>query len=70
MARNIDVLFDDRNMRPGSIFADHDLMGIPYRIVVGERGLENNVVEFKARTEKDAQDISIEQLDTMFDSFI
>lgn len=69
LERKIDVLFDDRNMRPGSIFADHDLIGIPYRIVVGERGLENNAVEFKARTEKDAQNISIDQLEEMLASF-
>lgn len=66
--RNIDVLFDDRNARPGSIFADHDLIGIPHRIVVGERGLENNVVEFKSRTEKDAQNISVEQLEELLDN--
>lgn len=61
--RNIEVLFDDRNARPGSIFADHDLIGIPYRIVVGERGLENNVVEFKARREKEAKDLTMDQLE-------
>ena len=69
-ARNIDVLFDDRNARPGSIFADHDLIGIPYRIVVGERGLENNVVEFKVRTEKEAQDIHVDELEAMLNNLL
>ena len=61
--KNIEVIFDDRNLRPGAMFADHDLMGIPYRIVVSERGLKAGTVEFKSRTEKDAQDIPVEQLE-------
>lgn len=44
-----DVLWDDRDVRPGSMFADMDLIGIPHRIVVGEKGLENNAIEYKHR---------------------
>ena len=43
-------LLDDRGERPGVMFAESDLMGIPHRIVVGERGLAENKVEYKART--------------------
>jgi len=53
----IDVLLDDRGERPGVMFAESDLMGIPYRVVVGERGLAENKVEFKARTESEAQNL-------------
>ena len=45
---------DDRDERPGVKFKDADLIGIPYRIVVGKKGLAEQKVELKARTEKDA----------------
>ena len=48
-ALGLDVLVDDRNERPGVKFKDADLIGIPYRIVVGEKGLADGVVELKAR---------------------
>lgn len=56
-AAGVEVLFDDRDERPGVKFKDADLLGIPFRLVVGGRGLEKGVVEFKARTEKDAEEI-------------
>ena len=49
-AAGIDVLYDDRDARPGVKFADAELLGIPHRIVVGERGLERGVLEYKPRT--------------------
>jgi prolyl-tRNA synthetase len=51
----IEVLYDDRDVRPGEKFADADLMGIPYRIVVSEKTLANNQYEVKSRTEDTAQ---------------
>ncbi|ABA57409.1 Prolyl-tRNA synthetase [Nitrosococcus oceani ATCC 19707] len=48
-AAGFEVLLDDRQLRPGVIFADMDLIGIPYRLVISERGLENNTVEYKRR---------------------
>ncbi|NBR08018.1 MAG: proline--tRNA ligase, partial [Planctomycetes bacterium] len=44
-----DVLLDDRKERPGVMFADHDLIGIPHRIVIGEKSLANGEVEYKHR---------------------
>jgi prolyl-tRNA synthetase len=44
-----EVLFDDRDERPGVMFADMDLIGIPHRLVIGERGLHKGVVEYKGR---------------------
>jgi len=57
----IDVLFDDRNTRPGVMFADMDLIGIPHRIVLGERGLDKGVVEFKSRRETEAREMTPQQ---------
>ena len=47
----IDVLFDDRGLRPGVSFADMELMGIPHRLVLGERGLDNGLIEYKRRAD-------------------
>lgn len=44
-----DVLYDDRQERPGVLFADADLIGIPHRLILGEKGLDANIVEYKAR---------------------
>lgn len=47
----IEVLLDDRDARPGVMFADAELIGIPHRLVVGERSLKNNEIEYRARSE-------------------
>jgi prolyl-tRNA synthetase len=54
-AAGIEVLFDDRDARPGVMFADAELIGIPHRVVIGERGLKNGEVEYRARTDSDNQ---------------
>jgi prolyl-tRNA synthetase len=59
----VEVLYDDRDARPGEKFADADLMGIPYRVVVSEKNLANEQYEVKSRTETE-----VEYLD--FDSVI
>ncbi|HEX6927617.1 MAG TPA: proline--tRNA ligase, partial [Gammaproteobacteria bacterium] len=59
IAAGIDVLFDDRDVRPGVMFADMELIGIPHRIVVGERGLKNGVVEYKNRRDADSREIAL-----------
>lgn len=56
----IEVLFDDRDERPGVKFADADLTGIPLRVVIGERGLKNGVVEFKHRTDAQPEEIGVD----------
>ena len=50
-AAGIDVLLDDRDERPGVMFADMELIGIPHRITIGERGLKNGEIEYQARTD-------------------
>ena len=52
-ARGIDVLYDDRKERPGVKFKDADLVGIPVRVVVGQRGLDNGEVEISLRRDKE-----------------
>ncbi|MDX1353587.1 MAG: proline--tRNA ligase, partial [Thiomicrorhabdus sp.] len=60
VAKGIEVLFDDRSERPGVMFSDMDLIGIPHRIVIGERGLDNGQIEYKYRRDEKAQDIPSE----------
>lgn len=59
---NIEVLLDDRNERPGVMFADADLLGIPHRIVLGDKGLASHTVEYKARTEDDLSQIPLNEV--------
>ena len=58
-AAGIDVLLDDRNERPGVMFAEMELIGVPHRIVVGERGLANGKVEYKGRTDSEVQMLDV-----------
>jgi prolyl-tRNA synthetase len=55
----VDVLLDDRGERPGVMFAESDLMGIPHRIVIGDRGLAEGKVEYKGRTDTEAQNLQV-----------
>ncbi len=61
-AAGYDVLLDDRNERPGVKFADMELMGIPHRIVIGDRGLDKGLLEYKHRRASDNEDIAIDDL--------
>jgi prolyl-tRNA synthetase len=54
----IDVVLDDRNERPGVMFADMELIGVPHRVVVGERGLNEGKLEYKGRNDAEAQMIA------------
>jgi prolyl-tRNA synthetase len=56
------VLFDVRQERAGVMFADMDLIGIPHRIVINERGLEQNTVEYKARSDDTTVDIALDSI--------
>ena len=62
-AAGIDVILDDRDMRPGVMFAEWELIGVPHCIVVGERGLKNGEVEYKHRRKvKEKQLIKLEDI--------
>jgi prolyl-tRNA synthetase len=56
-AAGIEVLLDDRPVRPGVMFSDMELIGIPHRVVVGEKNLDNDLVEYKARRDSASQDV-------------
>jgi len=56
------VLLDDRDERPGVIFADMDLIGIPHRLVLGDKGLTKGVLEYKGRRDKQARELPLEGL--------
>ena len=58
----IEVLFDDRGERPGVMFADMELIGIPHRIVLSDRGLDADTFEYKGRTDPDKQDLPLDGL--------
>lgn len=58
----VDVLLDDRGERPGVMFAEADLMGIPHRVVIGERGLNEGQVEYKSRIASEAQNMPVNNL--------
>ena len=58
----IDVILDDRDARPGIMFAESDLIGIPNRLVIGEKSLNENKVEFKSRSESNSEMINISDL--------
>ena len=60
--QGFDVLLDDRDERPGVIFADMDLIGIPHRIVLGDKGLAKGMAEYKGRREKQAREVPLDQL--------
>ena len=60
--KNIEVLLDDRNVRPGVQFADAELIGVPHRVVISEKGIDNNHIEYRHRTNEDSKNITTEQL--------
>ena len=57
-----DVLIDDRDLRPGVKFADQELIGIPHRVVIGDRGLDNDELEYKGRRDSDVTMVPTEGL--------
>ncbi len=58
-AAGIEVLLDDRDVRPGFMFSDMELIGIPHRLVVGERGLDHGEVEYRGRRDSESRMISL-----------
>lgn len=61
-AAGIDVLFDDRKERPGVMFADLELIGIPHQIVIGERNLDEQAVEYKSRRSGEKEKVAIDSV--------
>ena len=61
-ATGIEVLLDDRDERPGVMFADMELIGIPHRIVIGDRGLKEGMLEYQGRRDQEAQSIPLQNV--------
>ena len=62
LVAGVDVILDDRNERPGAMFADWELIGAPFRVVIGDRGLADSLVEFKGRTDTESQNIPLTEI--------
>jgi len=61
-ARGVETVLDDRGLRPGAMFADMELIGIPHRVVISERGLAAGTLEYRARHEAEARAITQDEL--------
>lgn len=61
-ARGCDVILDDRGERPGAMFADWELIGVPHRVVIGDRGLKEGNLEYKGRREESATNIPVAEM--------
>jgi len=59
-AAGIDVILDDRGERPGAMFADWELIGVPHRVVIGERGLKDGMLEYQGRRDTEATPVARE----------
>jgi prolyl-tRNA synthetase len=58
-AAGVDVFLDDRDERPGSLLADNELIGMPHRVVIGDRGLKEGVVEYQGRRDTEATKVAV-----------
>ena len=58
-ALGVDVLLDDRGERPGAMFADWELVGVPHRVVISDRGLKEGLVEYQGRRDAEARKLSL-----------
>ena len=59
MAAGVDVILDDRNERPGAMFADWELIGVPHRVTIGERGLKDGQLEYQHRRDAESTKIAV-----------
>ena len=65
--RGIEAVLDDRGLRPGGMFADMELIGIPHRVVVSERGLASGTLEYRARDQAESRALSEAELFALLD---
>ena len=62
LTAGFEAILDDRKVRAGFMFSDMELIGIPHRLVLGERGLDAGIIEYKARTDQESQDIALDDI--------
>ena len=56
------MILDDRGERPGAMFADWELIGVPHRVVIGERGLKEGMLEYQGRTDEAATQVPVAEM--------
>ena len=62
LAAGVDVILDDRGERPGAMFADWELIGVPHRVVIGDRGLKEGKLEYQGRRDSAATQVSVNEM--------
>jgi prolyl-tRNA synthetase len=62
LADGVDVILDDRGERPGAMFADWELIGVPHRITIGDKGLKDGLVEYQHRRDAESSKVSVADL--------
>ncbi|MFC7459297.1 proline--tRNA ligase [Hydrogenophaga defluvii] len=62
VAAGVDVLLDDRGERPGAMFADWELIGVPHRVTIGDKGLKDGVVEYQHRRDTEATKVALAEI--------
>ena len=65
----IDVMLDDRRERPGAMFADWELIGVPHRVVISDRGLKDGTVEYQGRRDAAAQPLTLDAVVAKFSAW-
>jgi len=65
LAAGVDVILDDRCERPGAMFADWELIGVPHRVNIGDRGLKEGVVEYQHRRDSAASKVAVAEIEAM-----
>ena len=61
-AAGIDVILDNRDERPGVMFADMELIGVPHRVVIGDRGLKEGQLEYQHRRDTEASKLAVAEV--------
>jgi len=62
LALGVDVILDDRGERPGAMFADWELIGVPHRITIGDKGLKDGLVEYQHRRDPEASKVAVAEV--------
>jgi prolyl-tRNA synthetase len=58
----VDVILDDRGERPGAMFADWELIGVPHRVTIGDRGLKDGFVEYQHRRDAEPMQMALDKI--------
>jgi prolyl-tRNA synthetase len=62
LGTGVDVILDDRGERPGAMFADWELIGVPHRVTIGDKGLKDGLVEYQHRRDTEASKVAVAEV--------